>query len=136
MRLNDKVCIITGGASGMGGVASRLFAQEGARVVVADVVDAKGQETVAEIKAKGGRAIFVKTDVSREADCKRAVAEAVREFGRLDVLYNNAGIFPPDDGSVVDNAEAIWDRVLAVNLKGIALCCKYAIPEMIKAGGG
>jgi NAD(P)-dependent dehydrogenase (short-subunit alcohol dehydrogenase family) len=136
MRLKDKVCIITGGASGMGGVGSRLFAQEGARVVVADVVEAKGQEAVAGIKAKGGQALFVKTDVSKEADCKRVVSEAVREFGRLDVLYNNAGIFPSDDVSVIDTPESVWDKVLAVNLKGIALCCKYAIPEMIKAGGG
>src|SRR5438874_521639 len=131
MRLKDKVCIITGGASGMGGVASRLFAQEGSRVVAADVNDKAGQETISEIKAKGGQAIFVKTDVSKEADCKRLIAEAVREFGRVDVLYNNAGIFPPDDGSVVDDTEAIWDKVLAVNLKGIAFCCKFAIPEMI-----
>jgi NAD(P)-dependent dehydrogenase (short-subunit alcohol dehydrogenase family) len=136
MRLKDKVCLITGGASGMGGVGSRLFAQEGARVVIGDVVEDKGRETVAEIKAKGGKALFVKTDVSKESDCKKLVAEAVREFGRVDALYNNAGIFPPDDGSVIDNTEAIWDKVLNVNLKGIAFCCKFAIPEMIKAGGG
>src|SRR5258708_11179295 len=136
MRLKDKVCIITGGASGMGGVASRLFTQEGAQVVIGDVVEAKAQETLAEIKAKGGKAIFVKTDVSKEADCKKLVAEAVREFGGLDVLYNNAGIFPSDDGSVVDDSEAIWDKVLAVNLKGVAFCCKYGVPELIKRGGG
>src|ERR1700716_1188878 len=100
MRLKDKVCIITGGASGMGGVASRLFAQEGAKVVVSDIVETKAKETVAEIRAKGGKATFVKTDVSQEADCKKMVSEAVREFGGLDVLYNNAGIFPPDDGSL------------------------------------
>lgn len=136
MRLKDKVCIITGGASGMGGVASRLFSQEGAKVVIGDVVEAKGNEAVAEIKAKGGQAIFVKTDVSKESDCKKLVAEAVKAFGGLDVLYNNAGIFPADDGSVVDDSEAIWDKVLAVNLKGIAFCCKYGVPELIKRGGG
>ncbi|OGR93607.1 MAG: short-chain dehydrogenase [Elusimicrobia bacterium RIFCSPLOWO2_01_FULL_59_12] len=136
MRLKDKVCVITGGASGMGGAASRLFAREGAKVVVADVVESKGQETVSEIKAEGGNALFVKTDVSREADCKHLAAEAVREFGRLDVLYNNAGIFPADDASVIDNPESVWDKVLAVNLKGIVFCCKYAVPEMIKQGGG
>src|SRR5579863_1110087 len=136
MRLKDKVCIITGGASGMGGVASRLFAQEGAKVVAADVNEKAGQETVSEIKSKGGKAIFVKTDVSKEADCKKMVAEAVREFGGVDVLYNNAGIFPADDGSVVDDSEAIWDKVLAVNLKGVAFCCKYGVPEMVKRGGG
>ena len=136
MRLKDKVCIITGGASGMGGVASRLFAQEGAKVVAADVNEKAGQDTVSEIKTKGGQAVFVKTDVSKEAECKRMVAEAVRAFGGVDVLYNNAGIFPADDGSVVDDSEAIWDKVLGINLKGIAFSCKYAIPEMIKRGGG
>lgn len=136
MRLKDKVCIITGGASGMGGVASRMFAREGAKVVAADVNETAGQETIAEIKSKGGNAIFVKTDVSKEADCKRMVAEAVREFGGVDVLYNNAGIFPADDGSVVDNSEAVWDKVLAINLKGVAFCCKFGIPELIKRGSG
>src|SRR4051812_33438059 len=101
MRLKDKVCIITGGARGMGAVGSRLFAQEGAKLVIGDVVEANGRETAAEIKSKGGQAIFVKADVSQEADCKRLVAEAVRAFGGLDVLYNNAGIFPQDDASVV-----------------------------------
>jgi NAD(P)-dependent dehydrogenase (short-subunit alcohol dehydrogenase family) len=134
--LNGKVALITGGASGMGGVASRLFAQEGARVVAADVNEKAGQETVASIQAKGGKAIFVKTDVSQEAECKRLVAETVKGFGCLDALYNNAGIFPSDDGSVIDDSEAIWDKVLAINLKGIAFCCKYAIPEMMKRGKG
>jgi NAD(P)-dependent dehydrogenase (short-subunit alcohol dehydrogenase family) len=136
MRLKDKVCVITGGASGMGGVASRLFAKEGAKVVIADVVEAKGLEAVAEIKALRGEAIFVKTDVSKESDCKDLITAAVRAFSGVDVLYNNAGIFPPDDGSVVDDTEAIWDKVLAVNLKGIAFCCKYGVPELIKRGGG
>jgi len=136
MRLKDKVCIITGGASGMGGAASRLFAQEGARIVVADIVEKAGQETVAAVQAQGGKAIFVKTDVRQESDCKQVVAQAVQAFGGLDVLYNNAGIFPPDDGSVVDDSEAIWDKVLAVNLKGVVFCCKYGIPELVKRGGG
>jgi NAD(P)-dependent dehydrogenase (short-subunit alcohol dehydrogenase family) len=136
MRLKDKVCVITGGASGMGSVASRLFAQEGAKIVAVDVNEKAGQDTVGEITSKGGKAIFVKTDVSKEADCQKMVATAVKEFGGLDVLYNNAGIFPPDDGSVIDDSEAIWDKVLSINLKGVAFCCKYGIPEMIKRGGG
>lgn len=136
MRLKDKVCLITGGASGMGGVASKLFAQEGAKIVIADMVEPAGREMVAAIQSKGGKALFVKTDVSREADCKRMVTEAVREFGGLDALYNNAGIFPPDDKSVIEDSEAIWDKVLAVNLKGIAFSCKFAIPELVKRGGG
>jgi NAD(P)-dependent dehydrogenase (short-subunit alcohol dehydrogenase family) len=136
MRLRNKVCLITGGGSGMGEVASRLFAREGALVVVADVVEKAGQETVKALKLSGGNGYFVKADVSREADCKQLVAEAVKHFGGVDVLYNNAGIFPADDGSVVDTPEAVWDKVLSVNLKGVAFCCKYAVPEMIKRGGG
>ena len=136
MRLKNKVCIITGGGSGMGEVACKLFALEGAKVVVADVVEKAGEETAKALKAAGGDVFFVKTDVSREADCKRLVAEAVKRFGGLDVLYNNAGIFPADDGSVVDNSEAVWDKVLAVNLKGVAFCCKHGVPEMVKRGGG
>lgn len=136
MRLKDKVCIITGGATGMGGVASRLFAKEGAKVLIADVLEKPGQEIAAEIKAQAGQAVFVKTDVSKESDCKTMVAEAVRQFGGVDVLYNNAGIFPQDDASVTDTSEAVWDKVLSINLKGVAFCCKYGIPEIIKRGGG
>src|SRR5258708_3827371 len=118
MRLKDKVCIITGGGSGMGAVACKLFSKEGAKVVIADVVEKAGEETLQAIQGESGKGIFVKTDVSREADCKRLVAEAVKAFGGVDVLYNNAGIFPPDDGSVIDNPESVWDKVIAINLKG------------------
>ena len=136
MRLKNKVCIITGGASGMGGVASHLFAKEGAKILVADMNEKAGQETVDAIKAQGGAAHFVKTDVSREKDCAQMVAEAIRAFGGVDVLYNNAGIFPSDDGAVTEASETVWDKVLAVNLKGITFSCKYGIPEIIKRGGG
>src|SRR5207302_10635402 len=91
MRLRDKVCIITGGASGMGKVASRLFAKEGAKVVASDIQEYAGRETVAAIKAEGGEATFVRADVSQEKDCARMVSEAVRAYGGVDVLYNNAG---------------------------------------------
>src|ERR1017187_2519874 len=110
MRLKDKVCIITGGASGMGKVASQLFAKEGAKVVASDIQESFGKETVAAIKAAGGQAIFVRADVSQEKDCQRMVAEAVRAFGGVDVLYNNAGIFPQDDHSVVDTPEEVWRK--------------------------
>ncbi len=136
MRLKDKVCIITGGASGMGKVASQLFAKEGANVVASDIQESVGKETVAAIQAQGGQAIFVRADVSQEKDCQRMVAEAVRAFGGVDVLYNNAGIFPQDDHSVVDTSEEVWRKVLAINLQGVASSCKYAIPEMIKRGKG
>jgi len=136
MRLKDKVCIITGGASGMGKVASRLFAKEGARVVASDIQEDAGRQTVEAIKADGGQAVFVRADVSQEKDCARTVAEAVKAFGGVDVLYNNAGIFPEDDHSVIDTAEEVWRKVLAINLQGVASSCKHAIPEMIKRGKG
>jgi NAD(P)-dependent dehydrogenase (short-subunit alcohol dehydrogenase family) len=136
MRLKDKVCIITGGASGMGKVASQLFAKEGAKVIATDIQESAGRETVDAIKAQGGQARFVRADVSQEKDCERMVAEAVRAFGGVDVLYNNAGIFPQDDHSVIDTAEEVWRKVLAINLQGVASSCKYAIPEMIKRGKG
>jgi NAD(P)-dependent dehydrogenase (short-subunit alcohol dehydrogenase family) len=136
MRLKDKVCIITGGASGMGGVASRLFAKEGAKIVLSDIVEAAGEETLAAITAAGGQAIFVKADMSKDKECQRMVSEAVRAFGGVDVLYNNAGIFPQDDHSVTDTSEEVWRKVLDINLMGVTFSCKYAIPEMIKRGKG
>jgi len=126
MRLKDKVCLITGASSGMGLEAAKLFAREGAKVVRVDLRE--GPDVAG--------TLFVKADVTREADCKAAVEAAVKRLGGLDVLYNNAGIFPPDDHSVVVTAEAVWDRVFAVNVKGTAFCCKFGIPEIIKRGGG
>jgi len=126
MRLKDKVCIITGASSGMGLEAARLFAKEGARVVRTDIKagpDVPGT-------------MFVQADVSKEADCKLLVATTVKAHGGLDVLYNNAGIFPNDDHSVIDTEEKVWDRVFAVNVKGTAFPCKYGIPELIRRGGG
>jgi NAD(P)-dependent dehydrogenase (short-subunit alcohol dehydrogenase family) len=136
MRLQDKVTIITGGASGMGRVAARMFAAEGARVVVADVTAPTAQAVVDEITNAGGRAIAVVADVSREPDAKRMVDETVAEFGRVDVLYNNAGIMPEADHSVIDTSVEDWDRVMAVNVRGVFLACKYAIPRMVEQGSG
>ena len=136
MRLRDKVILITGGGSGMGRLASLTFAREGARVVSVDVVPEAGAAAVDEITRAGGQALFVAADVGREDQVRNAVRQAVARFGRLDVLYNNAGIFPAEDGSVVDLDAAVWDRVMAVNLKGIYLCCKHGIPELLRAGGG
>src|SRR5579871_4625029 len=107
MRLKDKVCIITGGASGMGKVASQLFAKEGAKVVATDIQESAGKETVEAIKAQGGQALFVRADVSKEKDCQAMVTEAVKTFGGADVLYNNAGNFPEDDHSVIDTSEEV-----------------------------
>src|SRR6187200_2582723 len=136
MRLDGKVALITGAGSGMGRVASLLFAQEGAKVVATDVDEAAGQETASLARAEGLDVRFVRADVSREADCKGMVAFAEETFGKLDVLYNNAGIFPAGDHSVVDTDEAVWDLVFAVNVKGVYLGCKYGIPAMLRAGGG
>jgi len=120
----------------MGRVASVAFAREGARIVAVEVAEASGQETVAEVRAAGGQAIFVRTDVSREADVAAAVRAGEAAFGRLDVLYNNAGIFPAKDGAVTDLEESVWDLVMNVNLKGIYLVCKHGIPALLRAGGG
>jgi len=136
MRLEGKVAVITGGASGMGMVASKLFAAEGARVVLTDVADDAGQAVAEEIGRDGGEALYVHADVSREADAQAMVRAAVDRFGRLDVLYNNAGIMPPPDGSVVDTADDVWDAVLAVNVKGVAHGCRFGIPAMLEGGGG
>jgi len=136
MRLDGKVALITGAGSGMGRVAAQLFAREGARVVAADLDEQAGQETEALARDEGLTVRFVRADVSREADCRAMVAVAEETFGKLDVLYNNAGIFPEADHSVIDTDEAVWDRVLAVNVKGVYLACKYGIPAMLRAGGG
>jgi NAD(P)-dependent dehydrogenase (short-subunit alcohol dehydrogenase family) len=133
MRLDGKVALITGGGSGMGKVASELFAREGAKVVLTDVNDDAGHATAAEIAED---AQYVHADVSKDEDARAMVAATVERFGRLDVLYNNAGIMPLDDGSITDADGSIWDAVLAVNVKGVAFGCKYGIPAMLETGGG
>jgi NAD(P)-dependent dehydrogenase (short-subunit alcohol dehydrogenase family) len=135
-RLEGKVALITGAASGMGKVAAGLFASEGARVMLADVIDEAGEAAANEIVDDGGEAAFVQADVSSAVDAERMVAQALERFGSLAVLYNNAGIFPDDDGSVTETPEATWDRVMAINLKGVFLGCKYGVPAMLETGGG
>ncbi len=136
MRLADKVTIITGAGGGMGRVAASMFAKEGSKVIVAEYGEAAGQETVDLIRAEGGDATFVKVDVSKEADARTMVDHAVATYGRLDCLYNNAGVMPEADHSVTDTAVDVWDQVMAVNVRGVFLGCKYAIPAMEAAGGG
>src|SRR3954463_14366319 len=136
MRLQDKVCIITGAGSGMGRVACEIFAREGARVAVWEVMPEAGEETAARVRDAGGDATFFPCDVSDEASVREAVAATVARYGGVDVLYNNAGIMPEADHSVLDTSVEVWDRVMAVNVRGIFLCCKYAIPEMLKRGSG
>ena len=136
MRLDGKVTIITGGGSGMGKTAAELFAKEGARVVVSDVSEAAGQGVVDGVRAAGGEATFVRADVSREVDARTMVQHAVATYGRLDALYNNAGIMPEADHSVIDTDVDTWDKVMAVNVRGVFLGCKYAIPQMLEQGSG
>ncbi len=136
MRLANKAAIITGSASGMGQAAAELFASEGASVVVTDINEKAGAETAQAIRANGGNAIFVKADVTHANEVQALVETTIETFGHIDILYNNAGVMLPEDQSVVSNSEAIWDRVLDINLKSAFLCTKYTIPHMIKQGKG
>ena len=134
MRLAGKVALVSGAAGGMGASEATIFAREGAKVVVGDVLEAEGKRVVDTITGAGGQARFVKLDVTREDDWKAAVGAAVSAFGKLDVLVNNAGIsgtFDPDTMSV-----SAWDKLMDVNAKGVFLGMKYGIPEIQKAGGG
>lgn len=135
MRFTDKVALVTGGAAGIGRATALAFAHEGARVVVADVDARAGMETARMIQDRGGEAVFVQADVSKSTDWQRLVGETVERYGRLDVLFNNAGI----EGALATTAdypEEAFDRVLAVNLKGVWLGMRAVIPEMLKQGKG
>ena len=134
-RLDGKVAVITGAASGMGRAASIRFAQEGAAVVVADLNSTGGEETVAECKKTGGRAVFQRVDVMNEADIKGAVDRAVTEFGKLDVIFNNAGLGGAL-GKIEETTVENWDRTQAILLRAVFLGMKHAIPAIRKAGGG
>jgi NAD(P)-dependent dehydrogenase (short-subunit alcohol dehydrogenase family) len=134
--LDGKVAVITGGAAGMGRASSLLFAKEGAAVLVADVQEAEGREVAKEIEATGGRAHFLRTDVSKASDVQAMIAAAVDRFGSLDILFNNAGIEGHPGVPLADADEDDYDRVLAVNLKGVFLGMKYGIPQMDRQGGG
>ncbi|MDP6779970.1 MAG: glucose 1-dehydrogenase [Candidatus Latescibacteria bacterium] len=136
MLLESKVALITGAARGIGRESALLFAAEGASVVVADLQDEEGQETAERVRSQGGTAHFVHADVSISEDCARMVRSAEETFGRLDVLFNNAGVSHADDADAVDTDEEVWDLTMSVNLKGVFLGCKYGIPALQRAGGG
>ena len=136
MRLEGKVALITGAGSGIGKLTAKLFASEGAKVVVSDVVDDAGHATVEEIRADGGEAAFVHADVSNASDAEAMVRFAVDTFGGLHVLMNNAGIFHPQDDSVTNTPDDVWEKTIAINLKGVFLGCKFGIPAMLESGGG
>ncbi len=134
MRLEGKVALISGGARGMGATEARLFASEGARVILGDILEEHGQQVQAEVAESGGEAVFVRLDVTVESDWRRAVDTAVQRFGKLDILVNNAGIF--DRSTVQSQTIESWDRVMGINAKGVFLGTKAAIPAMRDAGGG
>ena len=136
MRLQDKVALITGASSGIGRESALLFAQQGASIVVVDVNDASGEQTVSDIQAAGGNAVYVHADVSKAADCQKMVQQAESKFGKLNVLFNNAGIMHGDDGDSQQTTEHVWDVTMNINLKGVFLGCKFGIPALQRAGGG
>ena len=137
MRLKGKVAVITGAGGGIGQASAFLFAREGARVVVVDNNTEKGKDTLSKIIKNGGKAIFVKGDISRATEVKEIFKIAIEKYSALHILYNNAAVFlARTDGPVTEISEETWDRILDVNLKGTFLCCKYGIPEIIKSGGG
>lgn len=134
MRLEGKVAIVTGAASGYGKGSAEMFAREGARVAAADINGADLQKVVDRISQAGGEAIAIQADISKAADARRMIEETVAKFGTLNVLFNNAGI--EHMGLIHEVTEEEWDRIMNVNLKGTWLCTKFAIPHLIKAGGG
>ncbi|MGH2568601.1 MAG: glucose 1-dehydrogenase, partial [Bacteroidota bacterium] len=136
MRLKGKVALITGAGSGIGRESALLFAREGASVLVVDLSDQGGRETVSLVGQNKGEATFFRADVSKAAEAKSMIEAAEQTYGKLDVLFNNAGIFHAKDASALDTEEAIWDLVIDVNLKGVFLGCQYGIPALLRSGGG
>ncbi len=136
MRLKNKVTLITGAGSGIGRETALLFASEGASVVVVDVNDAAGHETVLMVADAGGKAAYVHADVSKAGECEAMIAFAEQTFGRLNVLFNNAGISHAADDDAINTSEDVWDLTFNINVKGVFLGCKYGIPALRRAGGG
>jgi NAD(P)-dependent dehydrogenase (short-subunit alcohol dehydrogenase family) len=134
MRFKGKVAVVTGGTSGIGRATAVLFAQEGARVVVVGRNEARGHQVVEEIEGAGGTARFIRSDVRFAGDCQRVVEETLDAFGRLDILFNNAGVYYPN--TILDCTEEEWDLTVDIGLKGTFLMSKYALPAMIAQGGG
>ncbi len=136
MRLENKVALITGASNGIGRETALLFASEGAQVVAVDIQDDYGQEVVDLIKEQGGEAVYVHADVSKAADCENMVRVAEETYGKLNILFNNAGIMDSRDDNAVTTEEDVWDLTMNINLKGVFLGCKYGIPALQRAGGG
>jgi NAD(P)-dependent dehydrogenase (short-subunit alcohol dehydrogenase family) len=135
-RVDGKVALVTGGASGIGRATALTFAREGAKLVMADMNEDGGQQTVHMLTEKGGEAIFVRTDVSKAIAVQTLVSKAVETYGRLDCAHNNAGISGIPFMRLADSEEEEWDRIMTINLKGVWWCLKYEIPQMVQQGGG
>ena len=137
MRLNGKVSIITGASSGIGKASALLFSKEGSSIVIADINKESGQRVKSDIVGTGGKAVFIEADVSKKEDVQNLVNRTIDEFGKLHILYNNAGVFwKKKDGCITDIEEDVWNKIIDINLKSTYFCCKYGIPEIIKSGGG
>jgi NAD(P)-dependent dehydrogenase (short-subunit alcohol dehydrogenase family) len=136
MRLKNKTAIITGAASGIGKETALLFSNEGASVLAADVNEAGVKETIRLIAENGGKAGYILADVSKASDCQKMVQTAEEKFGKLHILFNNAGIMHSSDDDAINTEEDVWDLTMAINLKGVFLGCKYGIPALRRAGGG
>ena len=135
-RLQARVALITGAGSGIGRESSLLWASEGASIVAVDIDRASAQHTAEAVQAAGGRAVAVQADVARAQDCERMIAAAESEFGKLNILFNNAGIMHSQDDDAVSTDEAVWDVTMNINAKGVFFGCKYGIPALRRAGGG
>ncbi len=135
-RLRGKVAIVTGGGGVLGRASAELFASEGARVAVVDIAGENAEETAHRITVAGGEAIALRADITVEDDVRAAVRATVDHWGTLDTLFNNAGVMPHEDTSVLEMDPALWARIYAINVQGTALCCKHAIPHIVGAGGG
>lgn len=136
MRLQNKVALITGAGGGIGRETALLFAAEGASIVAVDTNNGPNEEAAAAVNAAGGKAIAVKADVSKAADCEAMVKAAEATYGKLNILFNNAGISHADDDDAIATSEEVWDLTFQINVKGVFLGCKYGIPALRRAGGG
>lgn len=136
MRLKDKVAVITGAGSGIGYETCLLFAEHGAKIIAADINEQAGRDVVEKIYQNNNNALFIKTDVSKITDCKKMIQAAMDNFGRLDILFNNAGIMHSDDDDAENTKESVFDMTYAINVKGVFFGCKFGIPAIKKSGGG